>query len=134
MFQHNQAKVSKKLTFAINIWVNVIRPNIYPKYTQMNLVHTFVDIFMSTTKTISKCLYIALHCRVRPKKLSNMKVKNCQFCLLSIVFVTKISWSRISKANFFVLIWTKNPTNFFLISALASKKRSDQKNKGTLYP
>ena len=28
----------------------------------------------------------------------------------------------ISKANFLVLIWTKNPTIFFLISALASKE------------
>ena len=37
----------------------------------------------------------------------------------------------ISKTNFLVLIWTKNPTFFLLISALASKKRSDQKIKAT---
>ena len=40
----------------------------------------------------------------------------------------------ISKGLFDVIVSTKNPTNFFLrISTLASKKRSEQKNKGTLY-
>ena len=39
----------------------------------------------------------------------------------------------ISKAIFLVLTWTKVQWNHFLISALGSKKRSNQKNKGTLY-
>ena len=39
----------------------------------------------------------------------------------------------ISKGLFNVIVWTKKPKEFFLrISALASKKRSDQKNKGPL--
>ena len=39
----------------------------------------------------------------------------------------------ISKGLFDVIVWTKKNNEIFLrISALASKKRSDQKNKGTL--
>ena len=38
----------------------------------------------------------------------------------------------ISKCLFGTIVSTKTPTNFFLrISALASKKRSNQKSKGT---
>ena len=39
----------------------------------------------------------------------------------------------ISKGLFDGIVWTKKPTIFLRISALASKKRLDQKNKGTLY-
>ena len=38
----------------------------------------------------------------------------------------------ILKANFLFLFEPKTQQNYFLISALASKERSDQKNKGTL--
>ena len=34
---------------------------------------------------------------------------------------------------FFILIWTKNQMKLFFFPALASKKKSNQKNKGTLY-
>ena len=40
----------------------------------------------------------------------------------------------ISKCPFGVIVWTKITNEFFsTISALASKKRSNQENKGTLY-
>ena len=40
----------------------------------------------------------------------------------------------ISKCPFGVIIWTQNTNEIFSrISALASKKMSNQKNKGTLY-
>ena len=39
----------------------------------------------------------------------------------------------ISEGLFDVIVWTKKRWNFLRISALASKKRSDQKNKGSLY-
>ena len=38
----------------------------------------------------------------------------------------------ILKANFLFLFEPKTQQNYFLISALASKKMLDQKNKGTL--
>ena len=49
-------------------------------------------------------------------------------------FMVLAKGQLISKGLFGVIVWTKKPTNFFLlISALVSKKRLDQKNKGTLY-
>ena len=52
-------------------------------------------------------------------------------CLYDRIFQYK--GQLISKANFLVLIWTKNPTNlFFFISALASEFGSNQKSEGTL--
>ena len=44
-------------------------------------------------------------------------------------FETLIEGQLISKANF---LESKTQRNYFLISALASKKRSDEINKGTL--
>ena len=44
-----------------------------------------------------------------------------------------IKGDLISKGLFKVFICTKKEQKYFCISALASKKRSNQKNKGTFY-
>ena len=55
-------------------------------------------------------------------------------CIYMVLFVAVGSKGQlISKCLFGAIVSTKKPTNIFLrISALASKKRSNQKNKGTL--
>ena len=48
-------------------------------------------------------------------------------------YLARAKGQLISKGLFDVIVSTKKQTIFLRISALASKKRSDQKNKDTLY-
>ena len=106
------------------------------KIKSMNNAHPFkVQIFLEGNKNLKKSPTLFWYYRV------SLKIKcDIFFQILRPSQKTSTLIERAltngqlgSKANFLVLIWTKTEWNYFLISALASKKSSDQKNADTLY-
>ena len=64
--------------------------------------------------------------------IASLQIGNLTTYQFSILAIFNFKGQLISKCLFGVIVWTKKNNEFFLrISALAYKKRSNQKNKDT---